>query len=139
MQSIKSLLATTALALMAAVGQAQTANVTNTTVTVSGTNVTGLLASAPGVMYVPNDGRSMLIIRGGGTPVTGTLITQKTGLFKEGYGNITIGNETISIPSASTVIVGPFPPGRFNTTTGVVAVSMSSVTGVSATAIKLPQ
>ncbi|WP_322884174.1 hypothetical protein U8C35_06485 [Sinorhizobium medicae] len=134
-----ALLTTTALTFFAAEAEAQVANVTPTTVAISGTNVTGLLANASGVMYVPNDGRSLLVLRGGGTAVTATVVTQKTGLFKEGYGNIPLSNETVSVPSASTVLVGPFPAGRFNTNTGVVAISMSSVTGVSATAVKLPQ
>ncbi|MEZ5781156.1 MAG: hypothetical protein R3D70_05850 [Rhizobiaceae bacterium] len=143
MKSLRTLTATTALAFVAAVASiapalAQTANLTATTVSINGSNVTGLLANASPTMYVPNDGRTMLVLRGGGTAVTATVVTQKTGLFKEGYGNITIGNESVSVPSGSVVVVGPFPPGRFNTTGGNVAVSMSSVVGVSATAIRLP-
>ena len=131
--------ASTALAMLGADAYAQAANVNVTNVSVSGTNVTGLLANAPSVMYVPNDGRSILVIRGGASAVTATVVTRKTSLFKEGYGTITVGNETVAVPASATVLVGPFAPGRFNTTSGTVTVSMSSVVGVSATTIRLPQ
>lgn len=140
MKLSKLLLVTTLLAGITGAVQAQSVNISRSDLPISGTNIATGLQNAPGVAYVANDGRTLLVIKNNaGTAVTGTLVTQKTGLFKDGYGNIALSNETITIPSASTVLVGPFPPARWNTNLAAVQVSLTQSTGISMTSLRLPQ
>lgn len=134
-----------ALAALLPVGAfAQTANISRTDLTTSGVNLTSSAQNAPGVIYMPNDGRSLLYIdnRSVSTGVTATITTQKTSVTKDGYGTISLSDQVVSIPSSSRVIVGPFPTGRWNSTGGsgggTVRVSMSTVTPVSTTSLRLP-
>jgi hypothetical protein len=117
---------------------AQTATVSRTDLTSSGQNITTGLQNQSGNIYFQNDGYTFVVIRNGnGTAVTATALTQKTSVQKPGFGTITLSDQSISIPSASTVLVGPFPTGRWNLSSGLGRISMSTVTGISATGLRL--
>lgn len=134
------ILATTVLAGLAFSAEAQVANISTTAASSwPSFNLTTGMQNASPTTYFSNDGDTMLVLRGGGTATTATIITQATSLYQAGYGSAPLVSQTVSIPSATYVLVGPFPPGRWNTAYGTVGVSMSSVTGVSATAYSQSQ
>jgi hypothetical protein len=127
------------LTLLPFAALAQSANISRTDMGPSTTsaNLTTGLQNAQTSTFFQNDGETLLAIRGGGTAVTATIKTQKDSLSKEGYGTVALTDQVVSIPSATLIIAGPFPTGRWNTTAGTVGVSMSAVTGVSATALRV--
>ncbi|RVD58861.1 hypothetical protein EN866_19525 [Mesorhizobium sp. M2D.F.Ca.ET.223.01.1.1] len=134
------LLLTAWLGLISAVASAQVANISRTDLSVSGTNITSGLQNASPNTYFQNDGRTVLVLKNNtGAPVTGTVKTQKTSIYREGIGYVSLADEVITVPSASTVIAGPYPTGRWNTVSDTVQVSMSTAVGVSATSSRLRQ
>lgn len=134
----KLLLATTALTFIAAMGMAETANVSRTTLAKEGANLATNMQNASGVTYFQNDGKSVIAFKNNsGGAVTGTVITQKTSVTKEGYSPATLSNATISIPNGGVVVAGPFPTAQWNTTQGTVGISLTSAVGISATALKV--
>ena len=125
---------------LASSAQAQSApNISTTDITTSGLSASTGLQNAVSNTYFVNDGRTLLIVKGGGSAVTGTAVTQAGTISQAGYGTVSLTNQTFSVPSGAVVVVGPFPQGRWNNAYGNVAVSFTSVTGVSATAIRLPR
>ncbi|MGO7756816.1 hypothetical protein ACC761_06525 [Rhizobium ruizarguesonis] len=129
-----------ASALLAPVANAQTApNISTTDITTAGINTASGLQAASPTTYFSNTGDALLVVKGGGTTVSATLKTQATSLYQDGYGSTPLSDVTVSIPSASIVVMGPFPQGRWNNQYGLVTVSFTSVVGVSASAINVPQ
>ncbi|MBY5594104.1 hypothetical protein [Rhizobium leguminosarum] len=129
-----------ASALLAPVANAQTVPTISTTdITTAGLATNAGMQNAATSTYFSNTGETLLVVKGGGTTVTATLKTQATSISQNGYGSATLSDVAVSIPSASVVVMGPFPPARWNNQYGLVGVSMSAVTGVSATAINVPQ
>lgn len=137
----KSLFALTALsALVSGQADAQTTpNISTTDITTAGLNATTGLQNASGVTYFANNGETLLLVKGGGTTVTATINSVATSVNTQGFGPIVLTSPTVSIPSGSIIVLGPFPPGRYNSQYGLVGVSFTSVTGVSASAINVPQ
>lgn len=119
---------------------AQSANVSRTDASLIGLNLNTLPANSVTSTYVANDGRTLLVVKNSsGSPVTATLVTFQTQMSKDGFGSVALANQSVGIPSASTVLIGPFPPGRWSNAAGVVAVSLSTTAGVSTTSIRLPR
>ena len=121
---------------------AQVANISTTGVSsfnTSGFNLTTGMVSAISNTYFSNDGDTGLLIKGGGSAVTATIVTQATQMSQAGYGTTALSNLIVSIPASSYVYIGPFPQGRWNTVYGTVQVSLTSVTGVSLTALSQSQ
>ena len=140
MKNFHKLLLTSALTVAPLAASAQTANISTTTLSTAGVDVTTTPQNASGNTYFANDGSTFILIKNGnGTPVTATLITQQTAIQAQGYGTIPLADVTVGVPSATTLLIGPFPTSRWNTTQGTVRVSMSTVTNVSATSIKVPR
>jgi hypothetical protein len=145
MENIKLLLATTVVVVAAAAiivseAKAQTApNISTTDAGLSGLNTSAGLQNMPPVAYLKNDGATLLVVKSAATAVTATLVTQAASVQKEGYGSVPLSNQTVSIPANSVVIIGPFPQGRWNNSAGLVQVSMSAVTAISATTLKVPK
>lgn len=124
----------------AVTGHAQTApNVSTTEISTAGINTGLALQNASPNTYFQNDGSTLLAIKGGGSPVTATIITQATSINQQGYGSAPLTDQTVSVPANAVIVVGPFPEGRWNNQYGLVRVSFTSVTGVSASALKVPQ
>lgn len=139
---IRTLLASTAFAaLLVASAAAQVANISTTAAsTWASYNLTSGLQNATATTYFSNDGATMLVVKGGSSAVTATVITQAQSMSQAGYGSAPLSNLVVSIPANSTVLIGPFPPARWNTPIyGTVGVSFTSVTGVSATAFSQAQ
>lgn len=134
----KLLLATTALAF-ATTAHAGTANISSTELSVSGFNTAASMQNASPTMYLSNDGRSILALKGGASAVTATIVTGATSISKPGFGTVTLSDQTVSVPASAVVLIGPFPRGRWNNSDGLVRVSMTSVVGVSATTLKVPE
>jgi hypothetical protein len=129
-----------ALALVPGLAMAQTQNISRTDVALSGLNLTTTYQNAPGVIYFPNDGKTLLSLQNtSGGAVTATVVTKATSMSRDGFGSVTLSNQTVSVPNNARMLVGPFPVIRWNQSGSLVQVSMSSVTGVSATAVRVAQ
>ncbi len=119
---------------------AQVANVSTTAASsFNSLNLTTGMVSAISNTYFTNDGDTGLLIKGGGSAVTATIITQATSISQAGYGSTALTSLVVPVPANAYVYVGPFPTGRWNTQFGTVAVSFTSVTGVSVSAISQSQ
>lgn len=125
------------IGLIPAAALAQTANISTTELTTGGFNTGLLMQDAVSNTYFRNDGYTVLALKGGSSAVTATLVTAATSMSKAGYGAVSLENEVVSIPANATVLVGPFPTARWNSQYGTVHVSLTSVAGVSASAIKV--
>ncbi|WP_398470717.1 hypothetical protein [Tardiphaga sp.] len=134
----KFLLATTALIATCAVAQAQVATVSTTNAAITGVNANTGLQNATGVTYFDNDGKTLLMLRNNSAAaITATAVNQQSQICKDGYGCVPLSNVSFTVPSGTTVLAGPFPTGRWNTTKGTVGVSLSTPTGVSATGLRV--
>jgi hypothetical protein len=78
-----------------------------------------------------NDGRTYLHVKAGGTSVNITINSQTP--CNQGADHDIVINGVVS----SERIIGPFPPSRFNDSTGVVTVTYSTTTGVTAAAVRI--
>ncbi len=139
--TLNKYLALTALALaMPFAAFAQTATVSLSTATAAGSNIRTVGQSAQASTYVQNDGKTVLVVDNKqGTGVTATLVNQgPTTVNVSGYGPLTLSDTTISIPSSSIVVIGPFNINRWYAASGLVRVNFSSITSVSLSAFTLP-
>lgn len=129
-----------AASILAPVANAQVANISTTAASsFTGLNLTTTMQNASPTTAFSNDGDTVLTIKTGATPVTATLVTQATQMSQDGYGNVGLTNQVVSVPANSYVLVGPFPQGRWNTPQGTVLVSLTSVSGVSVSAVSVAQ
>jgi hypothetical protein len=119
---------------------AQTApNVSTTDISTAGYNTSNTLQNASPTIYMSNNGETLLVVKGGAAAVTATLKTQATSISQNGYGSTPLSDVNVSVPAGAVVVVGPFPTGRWNNQYGLLQVSMSSVVGISATGLSVPQ
>ncbi|MDN3273393.1 hypothetical protein QWJ07_04000 [Frankia sp. RB7] len=125
--------------LLPSLALAQVANISRTDGSISGLNLSTGMQNAVSQSYVQNDGKTFIVVKGGANAVTASAITQQTSGWFNGFGLISMGNQDVAIPSASLVIMGPYPMSRWNNVNGSVQISFTSVTGVSVTAIRDPQ
>ncbi|WP_461325117.1 hypothetical protein [Bradyrhizobium diazoefficiens] len=145
---LKLLMATTCFALVSAIfsaedANAQVANISRTDLDfvnglTIGTSTT--MQSAVSQTYFDNDGRTAVIIKNNtGAPVTANIISSFLSYFVERLGMVSLSNQAITIPSASTVMFGPFGTERWNNANNTVQVSFTTIAGVSVTAVRLPK
>jgi len=130
------------LSLLGSAANAQTATISTTDATTSGLNLSTNAQSAPATtVYFSNDGNTLLYVRNNsGASVNLTQISQQAAVNVQGYGPVTLASKEVAIPSASHVVLGPFPKGRWNNTVyDTMAVSLSTATGVSMSAVRVPQ
>lgn len=130
-----------ALGLMASDADAQAISVSRSDIDVTGINVTANTPSAPSsTIYFANDGYTLLAVRNtSNTNVSATVNTVATAVMVDGFGPISLSNTTVTIPSNSTVLIGPFAKGRWNNSIyDTVGVTFSSSTFISTTAIRIP-
>lgn len=134
------LLATSAICALALNAQAQSVpTVSVTDITTSGLSTGSGMQNGATSNWFANNGETLLLVKGGATAVTATIKTQATSMSQQGYGSTPLSDQAVSIPSSSLVVVGPFPAGRWNNSYGLCGVSLSAVTGVSISAINVPQ
>ncbi len=121
---------------------AQVSNISRTDMDNStGTLISSGLQNAQGITYFDNDApRTFLLVKNGsGGNLTLTEISQQTSLAVDRYGSISLGNQAVTLANGETRLIGPFPSARWNTVNGTVAVSLSTVSGVSVTAVRVPK
>lgn len=97
----------------------------------SGIVPTFTAASSGGDVF-PNDGRTYLHIKNGGTGAVTVTVDSFTPC-SYGFDHDIL----ISIPAGSERIIGTFPPSRFNNDSSMVSVSYSGVTSVTVAAFRI--
>jgi len=136
MNKLTKLLAVAALAASAG-AHAQTANVSTTELTVTGFNFTTGAQAASETNYFRNDGKTAAVIHNRqGAPVTATIVNQVGTVNVPGFGPLSLSDQTVTIPSASVVLIGPFALNRFNSG-GLTRINLTSSTLVSITTLKV--
>ena|SRR3990167_3538091 len=79
-----------------------------------------------------NDGRMFLIVKNGaGAPITVTVQTPGT------VDGLAVAEQTITVTNAEERMIGPFPPGIYNQSDGMVYVDYSSVTTITVALLRL--
>lgn len=143
---LKLLLATTALAFVSSIfsavdANAQVATVSRTDLDVStGLVVSSGMANAVSQTYFDNDGRTALIIKNAsGGSLTVTINSAFASYFVERLGLVSLSNQTNVVANGATIMYGPFGTERWNTANNTVLASLSTVTGVSVSAVRLPK
>lgn len=115
------------------------------TLTVQSAVFTGLnytLGAASAADVAANDGKMFLLFQNTNASArTLTLDAVPTTVDKQGFGTITITDTTVTLPGSGTnsgfAIVGPFPPDRFNNSSGQISYTLDVATGMNVAAIKL--
>ena len=89
---------------------------------------------------VPNDGKTFLIFLNGNAS-SRTLTIAANDASKPGFGDIVVPDTTVTLPGSGTnggrQIVGPFPPDRFNNSSGQVSYTLDNATDMTVAAVKL--
>jgi hypothetical protein len=89
-----------------------------------------------------NDGKTFLVFLNGNASAR-TLTISANDASKPGFGDIAVPDTTVTLPGSGTnggrQIVGPFPPDRFNNSSGQVSYTLDAATGMTVAAIKLKQ
>lgn len=114
-------------------------NVNVSDLTTAGYNTGAGMQNATAVSFVANNGETFIVIRSTSAATTATIVTQAKSVSQAGYGTAPLSDQTVSVPANSVVMAGPFPTGRWNNPYGHVAVSLTTTTGVSISAINVPQ
>jgi hypothetical protein len=108
------------------------ATLTPTAITPTGVVEAALVAAAGGGDQFSNDGRTYFkVTNGGGAPITVTVVSQRA--CDQG----TIHSIANSVTNATTEVMGPFDPARFNDASGFVQVTYSAVTTVTVGVFRL--
>jgi hypothetical protein len=106
----------------------------------TGVNFTYDTASVADVFA--NNGSTILVFLNGNAS-SRTLTITGNAFDKPGFGSVSAADagETVTIPGSGTnggkCVVGPFPPGRFNNSSGQVSYTLDVATGMSVAAITL--
>lgn len=100
---------------------------------VLGTSLTPSFASAAaGGDTADNSGNMFLYVRnGGGSPITVTVDSLVN--CNQGSDH----DDATTVPAGSEEMIGPFPTGRFNDSSGEIGITYSDVTSVTIAAINL--
>lgn len=86
-------------------------------------------ADASGDSFV-NNGQTKLFVKNGATDLKLTIKTQKDSLVVDGYGNIDLTDEVLTIAENTEQIIGFFPVARFNTVEGFVEIEYDDASNV---------
>ncbi len=79
-----------------------------------------------------NDGRIILhVVNGDVSPITVTIQTPGT------VDDLAVSDRTVTISDESDKFIGPFPPGIYNQSDGMVYVDFSAVTNVTVSALRV--
>lgn len=79
-----------------------------------------------------NDGRIVLhVVNGGASPITVTIQTPNT------VDDLAVSDRTVTISDEAEKIIGPFPPGIYNQSDGMVYVDFSAVSSVTVSALRV--
>jgi hypothetical protein len=98
------------------------------------------LGSASTADVFANDGATFLIFSNANAS-SRTLTIAANDADKPGFGTIAVPDTVVTLPGSGTnggrAIVGPFPPDRFNNSSGQVSYTLDDATGMSVAAVKL--
>lgn len=100
-----------------------------------------LAAAAGGGDAFADDGtqRTFLeVANGGGGSINVTVAFPPTTQKLAGYGVLTPADLVVAVGAGATKIIGPFPKGFIDPTTGLISISYSGVTTVTVRAVRVP-
>lgn len=106
--------------------------------TLQTTAITGLAptyaAATGGGDAFANDGLTYFHVKNGGGSSINVTVNSVTAC-DQGFDH----DQVVAVPNGGERILGPFPVGRWNDTSGNVTVSYSAVTSVTVAAVKVPR
>lgn len=110
----------------------------------TGLQYTTSTAAAAGGDVFANDGRTYIIIKNASASTRTATFDAVASLDKPGFGTVPIADTAITVPGSGTngglVMIGPFPPDRFNNASGQVSVTYSdSAADLTVGVIRMPQ
>lgn len=119
------------------------------TLTVQSMSLDGLqytsaaVAAASGGDSFSNDGRTFYLITNASAGTRTATFDAVASLTKPGFGTVTITDTAVTVPGSGTnggrVMIGPFPPDRFNNSVGHVSVTYSdSGANLTVVPVKMP-
>jgi len=108
---------------------AYAANFSVQQMTITGITPTFNAANGGGDTF-PNDGKTYVHVKNGSGGSLTITFDAVSGFNDAAYGPITFTDTAVAIPAGEERIVGPFPPARFNNTSGRVAMTYSGVTSL---------
>ncbi len=95
-------------------------------------------AAAAGGDVFPNDGKTIIVLWNDDASLSSVTVTaQDTTASGVGFGSVTKADAVQSVEADSADVMGPFPTSAFNTASGQVAVTYSSVTDLEIAAIRV--
>lgn len=98
----------------------------------SGTLLSTAAAAGGGDSFANTGYEFLYINNGGGSPINVTFTVQSTKYLQE-----TVSNRVASVTNGTAQLIGPFPPGLFNDSNGLVQITYSAVTSVTVAVFKL--
>ena len=101
-------------------------------VTRTGVDVAGTAAAGGGDSFANDGSQYFQVFNGGGSPITVTFITQCV------VDGLAVADQTVTVNAGITKKVGPFPTGWYNDVNGLVQVTYSGVTSVTAKVFTCP-
>lgn len=107
-----------------------------TTSAPAGTAFTTASAAGGGDTFVNNGKTLFYVNNGSGGDITVTFAAQNT-VNVDGQ-SLTVSNLAVVVSAGTAKIVGPFPAGIFNNSSGAVAVTYSGVTSLTVRPLSLP-
>ena len=116
------------------------ADLSATDISIAGTALSLASAAAGGDTFPnPEDNRTFFMVtNGGGGSITVTFDAVPTSVQVAGFGAVPVADTAVAVAAGATRVFGPFPPQRFNTAAGRVAVTYSGVSSVTVGAFRLP-
>ena len=109
------------------------AQLTIQTIAVAGVVPTYAAAAAGGDAFL-NDGATYFHVKNGGGSSINVTVNSITAC-DQGFDH----DQVVAVANGSEKILGPFPVGRWNDTSGNVSITYSAVTSVTVAAVKLPR
>lgn len=102
---------------------------------------TGFAAASVGGDVMPNgEGDAFVIVKNdGGGSINVTATIQSGSRTIEGFGTLTKSSLVVAVPAGERRVLGPFPRGAWNNSSGQVALSYSGVTSVTVRAFRAPR
>lgn len=95
-------------------------------------------ASGPGDEF-QNDAKTLVYVKNGATDVNITFQAQNTLTSKPGFGDITLGNQVVTVPANEERAIGYFEAAIFNDINGRVQMSYDDVANVTIAVLKAPR
>lgn len=114
------------------------ANIPSPTLSVpNGIDITTPATAAASSMSFANDGRTLLVVKTAGT--TANLTMTPTAKLNDGSATgAAAAAQVVALAANKTYLMGPFPVGAWNDTSGEVAFTLSATTGIVVQTVRAP-